>query len=117
MTHYKFGDVVLVGFPFTNLQTTKKRPAVVLSRESYNEQRPDIILMAISSRVREPLESGEAFVVDWQTAGLIKPSIFKPLIATIEQDLVLNKLGVLNRIDQEMLQQLLMSILSFKVRD
>lgn len=23
---YDFGDVVLAGFPFTNLQTTKKRP-------------------------------------------------------------------------------------------
>nr|VFK51729.1 MAG: hypothetical protein BECKTC1821D_GA0114238_11386 [Candidatus Kentron sp. TC] len=26
---YNFGDVVLVSFPFTNLQTAKKRPAVV----------------------------------------------------------------------------------------
>ncbi len=25
-TACKFGDVVLVGFPFTNLQATKKRP-------------------------------------------------------------------------------------------
>lgn len=28
-TAYDFGDVVLVDFPYTNLQATKKRPAVI----------------------------------------------------------------------------------------
>nr|VFK59133.1 MAG: hypothetical protein BECKUNK1418G_GA0071005_100641 [Candidatus Kentron sp. UNK]VFK69038.1 MAG: hypothetical protein BECKUNK1418H_GA0071006_100933 [Candidatus Kentron sp. UNK] len=46
---YNFGDVVLVGFPFTNLQTTKKRPAVVISRKrvglggARNEPQPTIV--------------------------------------------------------------------------
>ncbi|MFW6364017.1 MAG: type II toxin-antitoxin system PemK/MazF family toxin [Spirochaeta sp.] len=53
--HYNYGDVVLVSFPFTNLQTIKKRPAVILSNENYNANRPDVILMAITSKVREPL--------------------------------------------------------------
>ncbi|MDA3850530.1 MAG: type II toxin-antitoxin system PemK/MazF family toxin [Spirochaetaceae bacterium] len=67
------------------LQTTKQRPAVVISSNAYNENRPDIILMAITSQIREPLTTGEAKVEDWQDAGLIKPSVFKPLIATIEK--------------------------------
>jgi mRNA interferase MazF len=33
-TAYKFGDVVLVPFPFTDQTATKKRPAVVVSRMS-----------------------------------------------------------------------------------
>ena len=47
-TSFEFGDVVLVGFPFTNLKTTKKRPAVILSSTSYQAYRPDVILLAIN---------------------------------------------------------------------
>ncbi|WP_303286495.1 type II toxin-antitoxin system PemK/MazF family toxin [Marinobacter sp. SS8-8] len=64
-TPYNFGDVVLVGFPFTNLQTTKKRPAVIISSQSYQQNRPDVILMAITSQVRQPLATGEALLQDW----------------------------------------------------
>ena len=63
-SYYKFGDVVLIGFPFTNLQTTKKRPAVVISNAAYQQERPDIILMAITSQVRQPLTIGEALIQD-----------------------------------------------------
>tara|TARA_R110002072_G_scaffold302322_1_gene484726 strand:- start:922 stop:1161 length:240 start_codon:yes stop_codon:yes gene_type:complete len=59
MTTYNFGEVVLVGFPFTNLQTTKKRPAVIISNASYQQNRPDAILMAITSQIRQPLATQE----------------------------------------------------------
>lgn len=62
MIDYKYGDIVLVKFPFSNLQTTKQRPAVILSTTQYNEQRQDYILMAISSRIRKPLQIGEALI-------------------------------------------------------
>ena len=71
---YSFGDVVLVGFPFTNLQATKRRPAVIIHSTAY-QNRPDVILMAINSQVREPLGTGEALLQDWQAAGLAKPSV------------------------------------------
>ncbi|WP_350339219.1 type II toxin-antitoxin system PemK/MazF family toxin [Zhongshania marina] len=51
MTIYNIGDVVLVGFPFTNLQSTKKRPAVIISHSTYQQQKPDVILMAITSQI------------------------------------------------------------------
>jgi mRNA interferase MazF len=50
MTDYDFGDVVLVPFPFTDQTTTKKRPAVVVSSAAYNSERPDIVLIAVTSR-------------------------------------------------------------------
>ncbi|WP_061298384.1 type II toxin-antitoxin system PemK/MazF family toxin [Leptospira borgpetersenii] len=110
-TTFNFGDIVLVNFPFTNLQTAKKRPAVIISNQTYQLQRPDVILMAITSQIKEPLATGEALIQDWQAAGLAKPSLFKPLIATIEQSLIVKPLGHLAPIDSNNLQKIIHTIL------
>lgn len=49
MTNYKFGDVILVPFPFTDQTTTKKRPSIVVSSTDYQRHRSDLILIAITS--------------------------------------------------------------------
>ena len=95
-----FGDVVLVPFPFTNQSTTKQRPAVVVSSSAYAQARPDVVLMAITSQVRTPLAFAEALVVDWQAANLLKASVVKPLLATLEQSLVIRQLGTFSVGDQ-----------------
>ena len=110
-TTYNFGDVVLVGFPFTNLQTVKKRPAVVISRQSYQQNRPDVILMAVTSQIRQPLATGEAALKDWQAAGLAKPSVIKPLIATLEQRQIVRVMGQLSEADQEELGKVIQGVL------
>jgi mRNA interferase MazF len=50
MTGYEFGDIVLVPFPFTDQSTTKRRPAVVISSLAYHRDRPDLIIMAVTSQ-------------------------------------------------------------------
>jgi mRNA interferase MazF len=110
-TTFSFGDVVLVAFPFTNLQSTKKRPAVIISSAAYQQERPDVILMAITSQIRQPMPTGEAILQDWRAAGLPKPSALKPLIATIEQTRVLKIFGKLSKVDQKNLEDALQSIL------
>ncbi len=67
--------------------------------------------MAVTSQIREPLDFGEALIKDWQVAGLAKPSVFKPLIATIEQALIVKSLGHLSTKDKNSLQALIRSIL------
>src|SRR5690606_35132662 len=86
----------LVAFPFTNLQTAKKRPAVIISSAIYQQTRADAILMAITSQIKTEPTVGEIMLQDWQAAGLIKPSMLKPLIATIEQTRVLKVMGQLS---------------------
>jgi mRNA interferase MazF len=110
-TAYRFGDVVLVPFPFTDQSASKKRPAIVVSSDSYNARRPDVILMAVTSRIKVPPAFGEVFVTDWKKAGLIKPGVAKPIIATVEKKLVLKKLGRLQARDGESVRRALQSIL------
>src|SRR5580700_7686472 len=93
-TAYSFGDVVLVPFPFTDQTASKKRPAVVVSANAYQQRRPDVIVMAVTSQILRPAGAlGEVLIGDWQGAGLPKASLIKPVIATIEQRLILKKLG------------------------
>ncbi len=54
MTNYNFGDVGIVPFPFSSGMGIKKRPAVVISDQQYQKSRRDIIVLAVSSRIRDP---------------------------------------------------------------
>jgi mRNA interferase MazF len=110
-TSYNFGDVVLVAFPFTNLQATKKHPAVIISNHAYQQTRPDVILMAITSKIRQPLTIGEAILQNWQTAGLARPSVLKPLIATLEQKQIVKVIGQLSVADRKSLKEVIQTIL------
>jgi mRNA interferase MazF len=49
--------------------------------------------MAVTSQLRPDLGLGEAWVSQWQAAGLLKPSVVKAVFATLEQRLVLRRLG------------------------
>ena len=100
MTGFKFGDVVLVPFPFTDQSAAKKRPAVVISSETYHQERPDLIIMTITSQMKPAQTVGEAIVKDWQGARLLKPSVIKPVITTIERGLIIQQLGQLSVDDQ-----------------
>ena len=110
-TSFEFGDVLLVTFPFSNQTAGKQRPAVVVSSAAYNGERPDLILLAITSQIRPTLGLGEALVAQWNQAGLIKPSVLKPVLTTIENGLIIKKLGRLATADREKLQEVLDTIL------
>ena len=102
---HSFGDVVLVPFPFTDQSGAKKRPAVIVSGSAYNTGRRDLVIMAITSQVQQPLGFAEALVADWQAAGLIKPSVLKPVFTTIEQGLVVRTMGKLSAGDLRALRE------------
>ena len=107
---YRFGDVVLVSFPFTDQSASKQRPAVVVSSAAYQRARPDLIIMAVTSQLRPAASLGEVALQDWQAAGLLKPSVVKPVIATVEQRLVRKSLGTLSSSDQQRLREAIRQI-------
>lgn len=117
MTTYEKGDVVLVLFPFSDQATTKKRPAVVISSNNYNNISSDIVIMAITSQTTKAYGIGECLIGDWKDAGLLKPSAIKPAISTIEQSLVLRRLGRLSPEDIISMESALMQLLDLTIKE
>jgi mRNA interferase MazF len=111
MTIYEFGGVVLVPFPFTDQTTSKKRPAVIVSSNRYNQLRPDVILIAVTSQISSQTQIGDIIVSNWSSAGLIKPSAIKPVLTTLEKTLVIKTLGKLELGDRKILNEFLGTII------
>jgi len=89
------GDIVLVRFPFTDLATTKVRPAVVLATHG-----DDVTIVGIFSSIPQPVRSTWLVIGDrephFAATGLRMASVIKAeRIAVIEQSLIVRKLGTL----------------------
>lgn len=63
--------------------------------------------MPITSQLRADARPDDAVIEQWQSAGLLKPSAVKPVIATLEQSLVIRRLGRLAEDDCEALGETL----------
>ena len=44
-------DIILIPIPFTDLTSQKKRPAIIISNDNYNETHEDIVVVALTSNV------------------------------------------------------------------
>jgi len=108
---FEFGSVVPVPFPFTNQAASKQRPAVIVSNRAYNLAKPDLVMMAITSQSRSAPTPGEVWLSQWQAANLLKPSVVKPVFATLEQALVIRQLGTLGAADKAALKQAIARII------
>lgn len=84
----------------------------MISSNDYNQQRIDVIVIAVTSQMSSPVQFGELTIHDWVGARLIKPSMIKPVVTTIEQALVIRKLGRLQKADLQALKSLLRTILN-----
>jgi mRNA interferase MazF len=92
---FQRGDVVLVPFPFSDLRTTKVRPAVVISSPLYHATEPDLILAAVTSRIASATGPLDYVLSDWRAAGLRYPSALKPVMFTLDPARVIYRIGAL----------------------
>jgi mRNA interferase MazF len=102
MTSYNFGDIVLIGFPHTDLQGISKRPAIVL----YDSGDPDVLLARITTQ--EYTTETDYKIPDWQRSGLLAESYIRlGKQATIEKRFIIRKLGTLEAKGIEVLKSIL----------
>ena len=64
---YEALDVVVVPFPFTDQPTVKRRPALVISSNSFNDaHQQSILAMITTSRITWP---SDVVIEEWHNAG------------------------------------------------
>ena len=90
MTAFKVGDVVSVEFPFSDLQTHKRRPGLVLASG-------DLDLLVARLTTHPPREPSDVFLRRWSEIGLPRASTVRlTKLATIDHRLVHHKIGRLH---------------------
>ena len=67
--------------------------------------------MGITSQVSSSPKVGDIIITDGRSAGLLKASMIKPVITTIEKQLILKKLGSLQDVDIKSLKEGLIGII------
>src|ERR1700744_6459693 len=92
----KRGTIVLTKFPFTDLQSFKRRPAIIISNEKTAGN--DFIVAFITSVISENLSETDLLFdpnhKDFKKSGLIKTSIIKSdKLATLNKSIFTGELG------------------------
>jgi mRNA interferase MazF len=96
-TNAKQRDIVLINFPFSDLSTSKRRPAIIISNSSYNTNNDDVIFCAITSN---PINCPGCVPInnsDLEKGYLKYESQIKPTkVFTLNKSLILKFLAQLN---------------------
>ncbi|HWZ95118.1 MAG TPA: type II toxin-antitoxin system PemK/MazF family toxin [Opitutaceae bacterium] len=103
-------DVIVVPFPFTDSAAVKRRPALVLSAQAFNDRAAHLVLAMITSRENRgwPLD---VEIRDLSAAGLGHASIVRMKIFTLDERFVLRKAGSLAEPDRAGVQRSLRLLL------
>jgi mRNA interferase MazF len=90
-------DVATVPFPFTEREGTKRRPALVLSRHPFNQSGHTLLAMITSAHHAH--RPGATVLYDLAPAGLPAPCLVRLKLFTLDNRLILRRLGQLSQAD------------------
>jgi mRNA interferase MazF len=98
---YNRFDVVLVPYPFTDKDCTKKRPALVCSdAKHFNNQVEHSVMAMITSAKNAPWPL-DVLITDLEKVGLPSPSVIRMKLFTLDHRHVIKKIGSLGSKDQK----------------
>ena len=98
-------DVVVVPFPFSEKAGTKRRPALVISNSEFNTAGNTVLAM-ITTRGHHPWP-GDQPISDLDNTGLPLPCIVRLKLFTLDNRLILRRLGELSPGDRKKVQSTL----------
>ena len=96
-------DVVVVPFPFTDRDASKRRPALVLSSSAFNQKAAHSVLAMITSAGQSSWP-GDHLIKDLDSAGLPGECVIRLKLFTLDHRLVIRKAGTLGTADQKKLR-------------
>jgi mRNA interferase MazF len=100
MRIFKPYSVVVVPFPFTDKDYTKRRPALVISQEEYQKHTHHCILAMITSAKQSQWKS-DILIEDIKEAGLPGKSVIRAKLFTLDDRLIVGQIGALSKKDME----------------
>ena len=100
MPVYDPGDVVIVPFPFTDRDASKRRPALVCSSRAFNSQTKHAVLAMITTATHTSW-SEDVEITDLKKAGLPSPSVVRWKLFTLDASLILRRAGKLAPADRQ----------------
>ena len=106
---YRPLDVVVVPFPFSDRRAVKRRPAVIVSSAEFNGVHEQSILAMITSAVSA--WPSDVIVRDWRQAALNVACKVRFKLFTLDDALIVRKLGTLSKRDSEAVTKALGSLL------
>jgi len=103
-------EIVLIPFFFSDLKQTKTRPAIIISKNIYNETNQDIIVMPLTTNLRKLEYNIQIDNEDLEKGFLIKQSEIRvDKIYSINQNLIIMKIGIVN---QEIIEKLIKNLIT-----
>lgn len=101
MPSYSKHDVILVRYPFSDLSSSKVRPAVLVSTSHPSQ---DLLITPLTSKTSSLL-AGEFLLSEWAAAGLNVATAVKRGVYTVHESLVIKVIGQLVEVDANQLEQ------------
>lgn len=108
---YKQFDVVVVPFPFTDTEASKRRPALVLSADQTFNSPVGHSVMAMITTASRSAWALDVEITDLTSAGLKAPSIVRMKLFTLDHALVRKQIGRLSAVDEAAVIESLTSLL------
>jgi mRNA interferase MazF len=109
---FKRSDVVVVPFPFTDRKTDKRRPALILSDQMlFNKPSGHAVLAMITSQ-KNPDWPLDTKITGNRKAGLTAPSKVRMKLFTLDNRLIVKKIGTLTDTDKKAVAKALQRLLA-----
>ena len=106
MNKIETGNIVLLKFPFTDGNSYKRSPALVLK----DFEDDDMLVCRITSKIYKSIY--DIYLDDWLKFGLKLPSVIRVhKMATLEKDMIETTMGQIDEIVLDKVKLLYMSIL------
>ena len=103
-------DVVVIPFPFTDRRPAKRRLALIVSSENFNRTHEQSILAMITSAGSD--WPSDVAIQDWREAGLNVSCKVRFKLFTLDDTLIVRKLGALSKRDAEVVKNALGHVLA-----
>jgi|SRR5579885_1858729 mRNA interferase MazF len=105
-------DIILLSFPFSDLKSSKVRPAVVLSNSKYNRKFEDIVAVPLTTKMKSRDYSLLITNNDLERGNLIIDSTIKvDRIFSVSKKLVKMNIGRINKDTFDRIKRIVIEII------